>query len=325
MGTQSFKQSRFAQTVVFCLAAFVGLVLQPAHGNSQQQNLSGGSTREIITRIETNVVTLTVTVSDARRRFVPGLAREHFEVFDDELKQSIEYFAADDVPVSLGIIFDVSSSMQGKLAQAREALKAFIQTSHADDDFFLIGFNQRPQLLAEFTDGNTLLGKLSLIGSRGETALFDATYLGVEKVLQGRQRRRALLLISDGQDNSSRYTYGQLRRLLKEVDVLLYCVGISGNADAEDSGLELQGRTTLEEIARITGGKAFFPRSAAELEEITTRIALELRQQYSIGYLPTNTRCDGKWRKLRVRINPPRGLPNFHVRAREGYYAVSSR
>jgi Ca-activated chloride channel family protein len=271
----------------------------------------------------TELVTVTVTVTDSYNRLVTGLDRQHFEVFEDKIKQSIEFFNDEDAPVSMGIIFDVSGSMKGKLARARDALKAFVQTSHNDDDFFLVGFNQRANLLAEFSDGDALLGKLQLVDPKGSTALYDAAYLGIEKVKQGRHDKHALLLISDGQDNSSRYTYGELRKILKEAGVQIYCIGIVENGGGAGGSLDLQGQSILEEISNVTGGKAFFPRSSgAELEDAITRIALELRNQYSIGYTPTNVDHNGQWRKVKVMLKPPRGLGHLIVRAKEGYFAV---
>lgn len=275
--------------------------------------------------IVTEVVSLTVTVTDPYSRLVTGLNKQNFEVFEDKVKQEIAFFSSDDVPVSLGIVFDVSGSMKGKLDRARDALRAFIQTSHSDDDFFLVGFNQRANLLAEFTDGDTLANKLHLVDPKGQTAVYDAAYLGIEKVKQGRHDKRALLLISDGQDNSSRYTYGELRKLLKEAGVQIYCIGIVDLGGGAGASLEMQGQGILEEIAQVTGGKAFFPRSAAELEDATTRIALELRNQYSIGYLPTNIKKDGQWHKIKVNVKPPRGLPSLKVQHKEGYYAVTAK
>jgi Ca-activated chloride channel homolog len=273
-------------------------------------------------KLTTNVVTFTVTVTDPNNRLVTGLDRQHFEVFEDKVKQNIEYFNDDDAPVSVGIVFDVSGSMKGKIDRARQALKAFIETSHDDDDFFLVAFNQRANLIAEFTDGETLLNKLTLVDPRGQTALYDAAYMGVEKVKQGRHHKRATLLISDGQDNSSRYTYAELRKLLKEANVQIYCLGIVELGGGAGSSLDIGGQAILEEMSQNTGGKAFFPRSGAELEDATTRIALELRHQYSIGYVPNNDQRDGKWRKIKIRVNPPRGLPNLNIRAKEGYYAL---
>jgi Ca-activated chloride channel family protein len=272
--------------------------------------------------VPTETVTLMVTVTDPYNRLVTGLDRQNFEVFEDKVKQDIAFFNDDDAPVSMGVIFDVSGSMKNKLDRARDALKAFVDTSHQDDDFFLIGFNQRANLLGEFMDGSSLVNKFNLIDARGQTALYDAAYLGVEKVKQGRHQKRAMLLISDGQDNSSRYTYGELRKLLKEANVQIYCIGIVEMGGGSGGTLDMQGQAILEEISQVTGGKAFFPRSPAELEDAVTRIALELRHQYNIGYYPTNAERNGQWRKIKVSVKPPRGFPHLTVRAREGYYAV---
>src|SRR5215510_7389141 len=274
---------------------------------------------------KTDLVSLPVTVTDDYNRLVTGLDRQHFEIYEDKVKQEISFFSDDDAPVNLGIVFDVSGSMKGKLDRARGALKAFIETSHSDDDFFLVGFNQRANLLAEFTDGESLTNKLTLVDPKGQTALYDAAYLGIEKVKQGRHSRNAILLISDGQDNSSRYTYGELRKLLKEAGVQIYCIGIVEMGGGAGGTLDMQGQAIMEEIAQVTGGKAFFPRSSAELEDATTRIALELRHQYSIGYNPTNVKRDGQWHKIKVSVKGPKGLSNLKVQHKEGYYAVTNK
>ncbi len=288
-----------------------------------RSQLGDGQDEQI--KIGTDLVSLTVTVTDPYNRLVTGLDKQHFEIFEDKVKQEIRFFNDTDSPVSLGIIFDVSGSMKGKLDRARDALRAFIQTSHTDDDFFLVGFNNRANLLSEFSDGETLANKLTLVDARGQTALYDAAYLGIEKVKQGRHNRHAILMISDGQDNSSRYTYGELRKLLKEAGVQIYCIGIVEMGGGAGGTLDMQGQAILEEIAQVTGGKAFFPRSAAELEDATTRIALELRHQYSIGYEPTNVKRDGQWHKIKVSVKAPRGLSNLKVQHKEGYYAVVNK
>lgn len=316
------SQMKSSQTQAGTTAPRPGAVQAPQRPSSPPQKGSETGEGTTIIKLPTEVVTLTVTVTDPYNRLVTGLERHHFEVYEDKVKQTIEYFTHEDAPASVGIVFDVSGSMKGKLDRARNALRAFIETSHEDDDFFLIGFNHRANLLAEFTDGNTLVSKLTLVEPKGQTALYDAAYLGIEKVKQGRHAKRALLLISDGQDNSSRYTFSELRKLLKETDVQIYCIGIVEMGGGAGSTLDLQGQAILEEVAQVTGGKAFFPRSAAELEDAITRIALELRHQYSIGYVPTNVQRDGQWHKIKVRVIPPRGLPNLTVRAKEGYYAV---
>jgi Ca-activated chloride channel family protein len=208
------------------------------------------------------------------------------------------------------------------MGRARDALKAFVDTCHNDDEFFLVGFNERATLLAGLSDGTTILRRLGMADPRGQTALYDAAYLGVEKVKEGRHDKRALLIISDGQDNASKYSYGELKKLLKEADVQIYCIGINEGILGGDSILERQGQVLLDEMAQATGGMAFHPNSYGELDDSVRRIALALRHQYSIGYVPINEQRDGKWRKIKVRVNKPKGMPSLVVRAKEGYYAT---
>ncbi|MBA2702488.1 MAG: VWA domain-containing protein [Blastocatellia bacterium] len=273
--------------------------------------------------VNTDLITFTVTVTDTYGRYVSGLGKNAFTVMDDKKPQEITYFSDDDSPVSVGVIFDVSGSMGGdKISRARDALSKFIQTSHDSDEYFLIAFNSRAQLLLDKTrDGNAVLDKLTFVQTKNNTALYDACYLGVEKVQRGAHPKRALLLISDGQDNNSRYTFNELRRLLKESDVTLYGIGILSGNDA-GSSLGMEGQGILDELAGVSGGKAFFPRSAAEMDDIFEQIALELRHQYSIGYKPTDFANDGHWHRIKVKVTPPRGLPRLFVRSKEGYYAI---
>lgn len=284
---------------------------------------TGGNDEQII--VNTDLINLTVTVTDQYGRYVSGLEKKAFAVFDGKEQQEISHFSDDDAPVSVGVIFDVSGSMSGdKIRRAREALSRFIEMSHDSDEYFLIAFNSRAQLVLDKTrDGKAVLDKLTYVETRSNTALYDATYLGVEKVQRGAHQKRALLLISDGQDNDSRYTFSEVRRLLKESDVVLYSIGILGGNDP-GSSLGLEGQAILDELSAVSGGKAFFPNSAPEMDEIFEKIALELRHQYSIGYRPNNFTNDGKWHKIKVRVTPPRGLPRLFVRSREGYYAITN-
>jgi len=295
---------------------------EPTPGPPQKQD-DISSTNPVITN--TDLITFTVTVTDTYGRFVSGLGKSAFTVLDEKKPQEITFFSDDDAPVSVGVIFDVSGSMGGdKISRARDALSKFIQTSHNMDEYFLIAFNSRAQLLLDKTrDGNAVLDKLTFVQTRNNTALYDACYLGVEKVQRGAHPKRALLLISDGQDNNSRYTFSELRRLLKESDVTLYGIGILSGSDA-GTGLGMEGQGILDELASVSGGKAFFPRSNAEMDDIFEQIALELRHQYSIGYKPVNFTNDGRWHKIKVRVTPPRGLPRLFVRSKEGYYAVTN-
>lgn len=267
----------------------------------------------------TGVVSVTVSVTDPYGRFVTGLGKDHFDVFDDKVKQQIAHFTDEDSPVSLGIVYDVSGSMKERIVRSVKALRRFIETSHDDDDFFLIGFNDRAKLVQDFTpSGDQVLGHLMFVQPKGSTALYDAAYLAVEKVQQGRHSKKALLIISDGQDNNSRYTYKELRNRVKEADVQIYAIGITDPASDSLAGF---GRGVLEEITRMTGGRVFFPNAynEPELVEICTRIALELRHQYSIGFYPTDITSEAKWHKVQVKVNPPRGLGRLSLTYREGY------
>jgi len=273
--------------------------------------------------VKTDLVTLTLTVTDLYGRYVSGLSKNAFSVIDNNIEQEITYFSDSDAPVSIGILFDVSGSMSGeKIGKARKALERFIGTSHPSDEYFLIAFNDRAQLLLDRTrDGESVLQKFTLVKPQGDTALYDAVYLGAEKVTRGSHQKRAMLIISDGQDNSSRYNFGEVRRFLKESDVVTYAVGIQDGRDA-GSMTGMQGQAFLDELSSVTGGKSFYPQTDVEMDEIFERIALELRHQYSIGYTPKDFEPNGKWHKVKTKVKPPRGLPRLTVRSREGYYAT---
>ena len=286
---------------------------------SESTNTNTSRNQQII--VNTDLVTLTVSVTDNHGRYVSGLSKNDFTVSDNKVPQEISFFSDADSPVSVGIVFDVSGSMSGKkIKQAREALSGFIQTSHPQDEYFLIGFNSQPQLLLDKTrDGDAVIKRLSFVEPRGSTAIYDASYLALERVMRGAYPRRAILIISDGEDNDSRYKFSELRRSLRESDVIVYAIGIRGRATGKWSRY---GDHVLDELASISGGKAFFPRNSARLNEALEQIALELRHQYSIGYRPSNFAADGKWHRVRVKVTPPPEFNRVFIRSREGYFAV---
>jgi Ca-activated chloride channel homolog len=325
MALMSSPQIRFVSRLrslnfLFLILAFCSLTVV-----AQIPEPTPPSDEEAPIKIPTDLITLTLTVTDPYGRYVSGLGKNAFTVFDNNEEQNITFFSDKDAPVSIGILFDVSGSMSGeKIIRARKALEHFINTSHPMDEYFLIAFNSRAQLLLDRTrNGEAVLDKLTLVQPKSNTALYDACYLGLERVTRGSHQKKALLVISDGQDNNSRYTFGEVRRLMKESDVTVYTVGILGGGDA-GSMLGMQGQAFLDELSGVTGGKSFYPNTSVELDEIFERIALELRHQYSIGYTPKDFAPDGKWRKVKVKIKPPRGLPRLTVRGREGYYATPS-
>src|SRR4029434_10889508 len=223
-----------------------------ASPSAQQKSPTDFGQGPVITN--TDLITVTVTVTDTYGRYVSGLGKGAFTVLDEKKPQEITYFSDDDSPVSVGVIFDVSGSMGGdKVKRARDALSKFIQTSHNMDEYFLIAFNSRAQLLLDnHHTRNQVLDKLTYVQTRNNTALYDACYLGVEKFQRGAHPKRALLLISDGQDNNSRYTFGELRRLLKESDVTLYGIGILSGSDA-GSSMGMEGQGILDELASVSG------------------------------------------------------------------------
>jgi Ca-activated chloride channel family protein len=292
---------------------------------NQQQNANPSTTKpdhKII--LGTRLVSLNVTVTDSYGRFVTGLGKDNLEVYDEKVKQEITHFSDADEPVSLGIIYDVSGSMKERIDRSLTALKRFFDTSHEDDDIFLMAFNERPKLVQDFTtSAEQILGRLMLVSPSKSTALYDAVYLAVEKVQQGRHTKKALLIISDGQDNSSRYSYKDLRNRVKEADVMIYTIGIT---DPYMDGLAGYGRGLLEEISRMTGGRAFFPSAynAAELMEICTRIALELRHQYSIGFYPTDTTGNKPWHRLKIRVKAPKGMGRLSLTYKDSYRAFGN-
>jgi Ca-activated chloride channel homolog len=274
--------------------------------------------------INSDLITLSVTVTDAGGHHVRGLDRESFIILDENVPQTISFFRDDDGPASIGIVFDTSGSItEDKLIRSKLALSHFIDTSHPHDEFFLIGFNSKiEQLLNRTRDSDAVLDKFTYVQPRGNTALYDAAYLGINKVMTGSHNKRAILIISDGEDNYSRYTLGDVRRLVKESDVIIYAVGILGpELNASLKG-RVSGRRVLEELTSLTGGKAFFPKDGAEMHDAFEYIALDMRYRYSIGYKPLNFTADGRWHRTKVQLKIPVNAPGrLFVRSRAGYYA----
>ena len=272
----------------------------------------------------TDLITFNVTVTDIYGRFVSGLSKKAFTIFDEKEQQDISFFSDGDAPLSVGIVFDLTGSMSGeKVQRAKNALSHFFATSHDQDEYFLITLQGGRAFLTldKTRDSQTVLDKLTFVQTKGNTAFYDAVYLAAERVQRGAYAKRAVLVISDGQDNNSRYTFNDLRKLLKESDVAIYSIGIE---ESGSGSLAMEGSGILDELSGVSGGKAFFPASGAEMDDIFEQIALELRHQYSIGYRPPNFLSDGKWHKIKVKVNPPRGMPRLFVRSKEGYFAIAS-
>lgn len=271
-------------------------------------------------RVDTNLVLVPLTVTDPMDRLVTGLEKENFTILEDNHQENIRTFACDDAPVSIGVILDLSGSMSNKVVRARGAVLQFMKTSNPQDEFFVIGFNDRPELITDFTSStDDVESRLTNIQAGRRTALLDAIYFGLEKMKEAKYQRRALLIVSDGGDNNSRYTENEVRSAVKEADVQIYSIGIF---DPEAASVEERnGPMLLTDVSNETGGRLFRVDDLSEMGDIATRISAELRNEYVLGYKTDNLRRDGKWRKVKVKLQPPPGLPQLTVHARNGYYS----
>jgi Ca-activated chloride channel family protein len=310
--------------VIYLIACAAVLVASPRPSSAQPGGgafapappLKGAEDNPVA--IDTDLVSLWVSVTDKEGRFVPGLNRGDFAVYEDGVRQEISFFSDLDAPAAVGVVLDVSASMTGeKIRRARDAVARFIQTSHDEDEYFLIGFDERPQLLLEGARGSgAMLARISGVRPRGATALYDAVAFGLDQISGSRLRKRALIVISDGEDNRSRLDLGRVRRILRESDVIIYTVLIGPLRPRSNGGV------VMDELASASGGKSYFPSDAERMSEAFERIALELRRQYSIAYTPSNFVADGKWRRIEVKVTPPPGFPRLAARSRKGYYAI---
>jgi Ca-activated chloride channel family protein len=269
---------------------------------------------------DVDLVLVPVTITDPMNRLVTGLDRENFQLFEGKEAQEIRHFSSEDAPVSLGVIFDMSGSMSSKIERAREAVVEFFKTANPQDEFFMITFADKPEEISDFTQSvEDIQGKLVYTIPKGRTALLDAIYLGVSKMRQAKYPKKSLLIISDGGDNHSRYTEGEIKSLVKEADILIYAIGIYDHSFPTDE--ERLGPQLLSDLTELTGGRAFTIDNPNDLADVATKIGIELRNQYVLGYRPKNPVRDGKWRKIKVKLNPPKGLPPLRVYAKTGYYA----
>jgi len=274
-------------------------------------------------RVDTNVVLIPVTVTDPLNRFVTGLDQEVFRVFEDKVEQKVVSFGSEDAPLSVGIVFDTSGSMGSKLEKSRQAVAEFFKTANPEDEAFLVEFNDRPELVTPITHSlEEIQNRLTFTQSKGRTALLDGIYLALHTMKKAHNPRKALIVISDGGDNSSRYTESEIKNLVKEADVQIYAIGIYEPMSSRGrTPEELSGPGLLTDISEPTGGRHFVVDNLADLPDVAAKIGVELRNQYVLGYSPTNQARDGKYRKISVKLVQPRGLPQLHAFWRTGYYA----
>jgi Ca-activated chloride channel homolog len=271
-------------------------------------------------KLDVDLVLVPVTITDPLNRLVTGLEKENFQLFEGNAQQEIRSFSSEDAPVSLGVIFDSSGSMSSKMDRAKDAVVEFFKTANPQDEFFMITFSDEPEEVTDFTSSvDEIQNKLVFAVPRKRTALLDAIYMGICKMREAKYPKKALLIISDGGDNHSRYTENEIKSLVKEADVMIYAIGIY---DRYASAIEERlGPQLLSDITELTGGRAFTIDNPNDLADVATKIGVELRNQYVLGYRPNKVVRDGKWRKIKVKLLPPKGLPPLRVYARTGYYA----
>jgi Ca-activated chloride channel homolog len=275
--------------------------------------------------MDVDLALINVTVTDPYNRLVTGLDPDNFRVYEDNIEQEVVTFSSEDVPISIGVIFDFSGSMANKIGKAREAALQFFKTANPQDEFFLVSFNERAELTSAFTNSiEDLQSRMMMTAPKGRTALLDAIYLGLSQMKGARNGKRALLILSDGGDNHSRYNESDIKRLVKEADTQLYAIGIFDPLGYRNrTPEELNGPSLLGEVTELTGGRVFAVENLNELPDIASKIGMELRNQYVLGYRPSNKTHDARWRKIKIKLRAPKGLPPLNVYSKTGYYAPS--
>jgi len=326
--TRPFFLGLAGAVLLFALAA------KPCRAQSQEVPINQGTrsmlanadqhespfTQENRLRVKVDLVLVPVTVTDYAGRLITGLDKENFQIIEDKEKQDVKQVSNEDAPISLGIIFDSSGSMANKMLLARAAIVAFLDAANARDEFFIITFADGPQEASDFTNSpEEIESRLAFSTPKGRTALLDAIYLGLIRMRHARYARKALLIVSDGGDNHSRYTEAEIKSMIQESDTMIYGLGIYDHSFPNVE--ELEGPFLLNDISEDTGGRTFTLDNPNDLANAAAQIGTELRNQYVLSYRPAPPRLDGKWHKITVKLILPEGLPRLMVRAKRGYYA----
>jgi Ca-activated chloride channel family protein len=274
-------------------------------------------------RIDKQMVLVPVAVTTPTGQYVTGLDKENFKVFENNVEQQIESFTSEDAPMSVGVVFDTSGSMGNKLQRSRQAVAEFMKSANPEDEFLLVQFNDQAEMTVHFTpDTEQIQNRLMFVQSRGRTALLDGVYMAMNEMKKARNPRKAILIISDGGDNSSRYTQSEVRNFVREADVQIYAIGIFEAAGARGrTPEEADGPDLLRDLAEQTGGRDFEVDNIGEMPDVAAKIGLELRNQYMLGYSPKNKDRDGKFRRIQVKLVKTQGLGQISPRWRLGYYA----
>jgi VWFA-related protein len=274
-------------------------------------------------RIDTTLVQIPVAVTEPMGRYVTGLDKENFRLLENNVEQEILSFSSEDAPMSVGVVFDTSGSMGPKIRRSQEAVRQFLKTANPEDEFFLVQFNDLAELTVPFTpETEDIQNRLTFAESKGRTALLDAVYLAMHEMKKARNPRRAILIISDGGDNSSRYTESEVKNAVRESDVQIYAIGIFEGANARGrTPEEANGPGLLHDLAEQTGGRDYNVENLADLPDVAAKIGLELRHLYMLGFSPKNKDRDGKFRRIQVKLQKTAGLPPLTAKFKVGYYA----
>jgi VWFA-related protein len=278
---------------------------------------------ELNLRVETTLVLIPVAVTDSLNRFVLGLQKDQFHLLEDSVEQNIAHFSGEEAPLSIGLVFDESGSMDYKLRTSQAAVAQFLKTMNADDEAFLVEFSDTAKLTVGFTAHiEEIQDALKKAQPGGLTAMLDAINLALREMKKAKNSRKAIVIISDGGDNHSQYTSAEIESLVREADVQIYAMGVfEPSLPFGLSAEEVSGPRLLSEIATQTGGRAFSAALMSDLPSVAARIAVELRNQYVLGYYPKNQTRDGKFRHVEVKVTQPRGVSALKAHWRLGYYA----
>jgi Ca-activated chloride channel homolog len=272
-------------------------------------------------RVDVNLVVLHTTVLDDRQRFVDGLKEENFRVFEDKAEQKLSVFKREDIPVSMGLVIDNSGSMRDKRPRVNAAAITLVEASNPQDEAFVVNFNDDfyLDLDKDFTNSVPELKEaLERIDSRGSTALYDAVIGSLDHAKKGHKDKKVLLVVTDGEDNTSHNTLEKTIREIQRTDTVIYTIGLLGEENKKNAK---RAKRALEDIAKASGGLSFFPENVADVKEICENVAHDIRNQYTLAYYPTNTKRDGTFRAVQVDVIPPRGRGKLTARTRNGYYA----
>lgn len=274
-------------------------------------------------RADVDVVLVPVTVTDPMNRPVLGLQKQDFRVFEDNAPQQVKYFSAEEAPISVGLLLDTSKSMANKFVTERAAAEEFFKYANPEDDYFVITFADRPRLLdTSIRSLADMQETLTSDSPDGHTALLDAIYLAIARMRSARYERRALLIISDGADNHSRYSLKEVRRLVEEANVDVYAIGIFDSMLFR-SFEELMGKRWLAEITDATGGQTVAADHLDKVPELAAAVSRQMRNQYVLGYRPQNITRDGKWRKIKVHVAQAADAARVQTHYKKGYLASS--